>query len=481
MLDNAIDCSRFPIAAQQEEAQAKRRIGLGVTGLADALIMCRARYGSDAANALIEQWMGGLQRAAYLASAGLAAEKGVFPLYDAARYAESPTIRRLDDDVRAAIDASGVRNALLTSVAPTGTISLLAGNVSSGVEPVFSYSYTRNVLMPDGTRRAETVDDHAYLLFRRLKGDSAPLPDYFVDAQSLRPADHLTVQAQAQAFVDSSISKTINCPEEMEFDDFKDVYTRAYDLGCKGCTTYRPNPVTGAVLERASGAAARAAPAASAEGAATTVVDAPARLPTARQSELPLEPPPVRPADAFEAGAVIHMTRPLERPEALQGSTYKIRWPEHDHAIYITINDIIRDGRRQPFEIFINSKNTEHYAWTVALTRMISAVFRRGGDVSFIVDELKAVFDPRGGQWVGGHYVPSILAAIGGVIEQHLVSIGALVPPESEIVRLEAPAAADGGAAQAELVRYCGRCGQPGLLHREGCDLCPACGYSKCA
>ena len=481
MLDNAIDRSRFPIAAQQEEAQVKRRIGLGVTGLADALIMCRARYGSDAANALIEQWMGGLQRAAYLASAGLAAEKGVFPLYDAARYAESPTIRRLDDDVRAAIDASGVRNALLTSVAPTGTISLLAGNVSSGVEPVFSHSYTRNVLMPDGTRRAETVDDHAYLLFRRLKGDSAPLPDYFVDAQSLRPADHLTVQAQAQAFVDSSISKTINCPEEMEFDDFKDVYMRAYDLGCKGCTTYRPNPVTGAVLEGATGAAARAAPAASAEGAATTVVDAPARLPTARQSELPLEPPPARPADAFEAGAVIHMTRPLERPEALQGSTYKIRWPEHDHAIYITINDIIRDGRRQPFEIFINSKNTEHYAWTVALTRMISAVFRRGGDVSFIVDELKAVFDPRGGQWVGGHYVPSILAAIGGVIEQHLVSIGALVPPESEIVRLEAPAAADGGAAQAELVRYCGRCGQPGLLHREGCDLCPACGYSKCA
>ena len=256
---------------------------------------------------------------------------------------------------------------------------------------------------------------------------------------------------------------------------------RAYDLGCKGCTTYRPNPVTGAVLERASGAAARSAPAAGAEGAATTVVDAPARLPTARQSELPLEPPPVRPEDAFEAGAVIHMTRPLERPEALQGSTYKIRWPEHDHAIYITINDIIRDGRRQPFEIFINSKNTEHYAWTVALTRMISAVFRRGGDVSFIVDELKAVFDPRGGQWVGGNYVPSILAAIGGVIEQHLVSIGALVPPESEIVRLEAPAAADGGAAQAELVRYCGRCGQPGLLHREGCDLCPACGYSKCA
>ena len=480
MLDNAIDCSRFPIAAQQEEARAKRRIGLGVTGLADALIMCRARYGSAAANALIAEWMGGLQRAAYLASAGLAKEKGAFPLYDAARYAESPTIQGLGEDVRAAIAETGVRNALLTSVAPTGTISLLAGNVSSGIEPVFSYSYTRNVLMPDGSRRAETVDDHACLLFRRLKGDSAPLPDYFVDAQSLRPADHLTVQAQVQAFVDSSISKTINCPEEMEFDDFKDVYMRAYDRGCKGCTTYRPNPVTGAVLEGASGAAESGTPAAGADGPAAPVADAPVRLPAARQSELPLEPPPARPADAFEAGAVIHMTRPLERPEALQGSTYKIRWPEHDHAIYITINDIVRDGRRQPFEIFINSKNTEHYAWTVALTRMISAVFRRGGDVSFIVDELKAVFDPRGGQWVGGHYVPSILAAIGGVIEQHLVSIGALAPPESGAVRLEPPAA-DGGAAQAKSVRLCGRCGQPGLLHREGCDMCPACGYSKCA
>ena len=478
MLDNAIDCSRFPIAAQHEEAQAKRRIGLGVTGLADALIMCRARYGSDAADELIEQWMGGLQRAAYLASAQLAAEKGAFPLYDAARYAESPTVQRLDDDVRAAIAASGVRNALLTSVAPTGTISLLAGNVSSGIEPVFSYSYTRNVLMPDGTRRAESVDDHAYLLFRRLKGDAAQLPDYFVDAQSLRPADHLAVQARVQAFVDSSISKTINCPEEMEFDDFKDVYMRAYDLGCKGCTTYRPNPVTGAVLESASGAEEGGDAAPAAEGETRPVSAEVHALPAARQSELPLEPPPARPEDAFEAGAVIQMTRPLERPESLHGSTYKIRWPESDHAIYITINDIVRDGRRQPFEIFINSKNTEHYAWTVALTRMISAVFRRGGDVSFIVEELKAVFDPRGGQWMGGHYVPSILAAIGGVIEQHLVSIGALAPPET--ARLEPPSAEDGDAP-ARAARFCGRCGQPGLLHREGCDLCPSCGYSKCA
>ena len=265
MLDNAIDCSRFPIEAQKSEAQAKRRVGLGVTGLADALIMCRARYGSAAGNSLVERWMGVVRRAAYLASAELAKEKGVFPLYDVEGYGASPMVRGLDDDVRAAIAASGMRNALLTSVAPTGTISLLAGNVSSGIEPVFSYSYTRNVLMPDGTRRAEAVEDHAYLLFRRLKGDAATLPDYFVDAQSLGPEDHLAVQARVQAFVDSSISKTINCPEEMAFEDFRDVYMRAYELGCKGCTTYRPNEVTGAVLESAGadqerGAAGSGAP-----------------------------------------------------------------------------------------------------------------------------------------------------------------------------------------------------------------------------
>ena len=475
MLDNAIDCSRFPIEAQRAEAAAKRRIGLGVTGLADALIMCRARYGGEPANALVDQWMHGMQRAAYLASIRLAEEKGAFPLFDAERYAAGETIRRLDGDVQAAIRQSGIRNALLTSVAPTGTISLLAGNLSSGIEPVFSYSYTRNVLMPDGTRRPEAVDDYAYLLFRRLKGEATPLPDYFVDAQSLRPTDHLVVQARAQAFVDSSISKTINCPEEMDFDDFRDVYMQAFDLGCKGCTTYRPNPVTGAVLEGGTAAAA---------GHNSTARDSaprPAAVPAIRQAELPLAPPPARPRDPFEAGGVVYMTQPLERPEALQGSTYKIRWPEHDHASYITINDIVRDGRRQPFEIFINSKNTEHYAWTVALTRMISAVFRRGGDVSFVVEELKAVFDPRGGQWVEGHYVPSILAAIGGVVERHLISIGVLPPRERPRAAHSEAAAIDGGSAWEGGARFCARCGQPGLLHQEGCDICPSCGYSKCA
>ena len=138
---------------------------------------------------------------------------------------------------------------LLTSIAPTGTISLFADNVSSGIEPVFGFSFTRHVLMPDGTRRDEEVTDYAHRLFRKLKGENTPLPDAFVDAQSLSPKDHLVMQAAMQKFIDSSISKTINCPENIQFEEFKDVYMQAYDLGCKGCTTYRPNDVTGAVLE----------------------------------------------------------------------------------------------------------------------------------------------------------------------------------------------------------------------------------------
>ena len=332
--------------------------------------------------------------------------------------------------------------------------------------------------MPDGTRRSEAVEDHAYLLFRRLKGDAAPLPDYFVDAQSLGPEDHLAVQARVQAFVDSSISKTINCPEEMAFEDSREIYTRAYELGCKGCTTYRPNEVTGAVLESASPGQAVVGGGSTGAGNGRSVQDREEILRAVRQSELPLEKPAARHEDEFEAGAVVHLTRALERPEALQGRTYKIRWPGSEHAMYITINDIVRDGRRQPFEIFINTKNPEHQAWTLALTRMMSAVFRRGGDVSFIVEELKAVFDPTGGQWFEGKYVPSILALIGMVIEDHLLAIGAVEARDDRALEV---ADRSGVARQGHAPKLCGRCGQPDLVYREGCEVCLACDYSKCA
>lgn len=477
MMDNAIDASLFPLPAQHHEAQAKRRIGLGVTGLADALILCGARYGSEQAVRLTERWMRSLRNSAYEASIDLAKEKGAFPLFDRDPYLAGETIKELGEALRERIARHGIRNALVTSIAPTGTISLLADNVSSGIEPVFSFAYQRNILMPDGSRREEQVSDYAYRLYRRMHGEHTPLTDAFVDAQSLSPGDHLTMQAVAQRFIDSSISKTINVPASMTFEAFKDVYRQAYDLGCKGCTTYRPNEITGSVLQVTTKKKAEPA-----------------------QSELPLAAPVAKPADVFEAGGIVYMTKPLDRPEALPGQTYKLRWPDSEHALYITINDIVQDGRRRPFEVFINSKNMEHYAWTVALTRMISAVFRRGGDVSFVVEELKAVFDPRGGQWMDGRYVPSLLAAIGEAIERHMIAIGFLPSPrnrrEGHLPELRsvavgnetepppplssAPAASRFVAEPGSTVRQCPKCGSASLLRQEGCDVCTDCGYSKC-
>jgi ribonucleoside-diphosphate reductase alpha chain len=213
----------------------------------------------------------------------------------------------------------------------------------------------------------------------------------------------------------------------------------AWDQGCKGCTTYRPNDVTGSVLTVSS----------STETA--TEVD--------------------------DGAEVVYLTEPLDRPSALEGATYKVKWPGSEHALYITINDIIISDNRRPFEVFINSKNMEHFAWTVALTRMISAVFRRGGDVSFVVEELKAVFDPRGGAWVGGKYIPSILAAIGGVIERHLIAIGFI---EGEGMGLKSDPKAEVVSIGTAKGKSCSSCGSFEMRMLEGCMTCASCGFSKC-
>jgi ribonucleoside-diphosphate reductase alpha chain len=424
MLDNVIDISRYPLPQQEQEANAKRRIGLGITGLADALLFCGAAYGSSEAVSLTQKWLGTIKRAAYRASAELAAEKGAFPLYEPAML-EQPNLASLDEETRALIAEHGLRNGCLTSIAPTGTTSLLAGNVSSGIEPVFAYSYTRKIRQADGTTREEQVEDYAMRVWRSVKGDAPPPPELFVSAQTLSPSDHLTMQAAAQALIDSSISKTVNCPEDIGFEAFADVYIEGYHLGCKGLTTYRPNAVTGSVLS-VSGPKA--------------------------------DPVPPKPDEAL-----------TPRAEQLHGTTYKLKWPDSAHAVYVTINDVEQDGARRPFEMFINSKNMEHYAWTLGLTRMVSAVFRRSADVAFVAEELKAVFDPCGGAWMRGRYVPSLLAAIGDIIERHLIG-------------MESAEAANQLAAAAHLFTpaACPQCGAAKLVKVEGCNNCLDCGYSKC-
>ena len=304
LLDNVIDVSRYPLREQEDEAKSKRRIGLGVTGLADALIFCNARYGAADGLALTETWLSAIRTAAYRASAKLAAEKGAFPAYDPA-ILDRPTVASLDAETRALIAEHGLRNGCLTTIAPTGTISLLAGNTSSGIEPVFAFAYQRRVRQQDNSFIEEPVQDYALTLWRRLRGDT-PAPDHsFVSAQTLTPADHLAMQAAAQRYIDSSISKTVNCPEDIPFEEFSDIYARAFELGCKGCTTYRPNAVTGSILS----------------------VEKP-------DQTTPVAAPP---------------TALTARPDTLIGSTYKIKWPESEHAIYVTINDVEENGRRRPF------------------------------------------------------------------------------------------------------------------------------------
>jgi ribonucleoside-diphosphate reductase alpha chain len=443
MMDNTVDASGFPLEAQQKEAMAKRRIGLGLTGLADALMMVGLRYGSERAAEMTERWAAQVNRAAYIASAHLAVEKGPFPLFEREAYLAGETVRELDADVRALIAENGIRNALLTSIAPTGTISLLADNVSSGVEPVFAHSFVRKVTEPDGSKREELVEDYAVRLYRDKFGEDAALPDYFVTAQTLTALEHIRMQAALQRHVDSAISKTVNVPEDMPFEAFQEVYREAYRQGCKGCTTYRPNAITGSILS--------------------------------------LTPEPATEAEAVAAAAVLAVEpnhSPIPRPAKLTGSTYKLRWVNNEHAMYITINDIEEGGRRRPFEVFISSANMEHFSWVVALTRMISAVFRRGGEVGFVAEELKSIFDPRGGQWSGGRYVPSLIAAIGGIIEQHMIETGFLTlegqPGHAQhLAEMSVPAG--------PLGMLCPQCSQPGVAKEGACLNCHHCGWSKCS
>ncbi len=469
MMDNVTDVSRFPLPEQKAEAEAKRRIGLGVTGLADAFVMCGIRYGSDASVTMTETWLKALRDAAYRASVDLAGEKGSFPAFDRDAYVKTAHIQELDADLIQDIARYGIRNALLTSIAPTGTISLTANNISSGIEPIFAMEQARKVLMPDGSHRTDRILNNAWRLYQKEKGLDAAPPDCFVDIQGLTPDDHLRIQAAAQKYIDSSISKTINLPADISYEDFVGVYRRAFETGCKGATTYRPTALRGSVLD-----------AAPADG--TRQEDGVAE---------PMEPVAAKARVGLVQDDIFYMTEPLERPTALPGSTYKLKWPESDHAIYITVNDIEQDGRKRPFEVFINSKNMEHYAWTVALTRMISAVFRRGGDVSFVVEELKAVFDPRGGYWMGGRYVPSLLAAIGSVIERHMVSIGFLEEVSESTGKQGPPGMTIDLADEDEVPdplrdvvgashKQCPQCGTPGVVHQEGCDTCLNCGWSRC-
>jgi ribonucleoside-diphosphate reductase alpha chain len=248
-LDDVVELSRYPLPEQLAQAQATRRVGLGVTGLADALCMLGLRYDSDAGRAMAAQALERIRDAAYRASIALAAEKGAFPAFRRDAYLAGEFVARLPADVRDALARSGIRNSHLLAVAPTGTISLLANNVSSGVEPIFAVDSERRVLLPTGERRTYRVEDFAAALWRREQRGA--LPATFVTAAELPPDAHLAMLAALQPFVDNAISKTINVAESLPRDAVSQVFEKSYRLGLKGCTVFRPNPITGSVLTAA--------------------------------------------------------------------------------------------------------------------------------------------------------------------------------------------------------------------------------------
>jgi ribonucleoside-diphosphate reductase alpha chain len=248
MLDNVYDISHFPLAQQATVARSSRRLGLGITGLADALIMLGVVYGSERSLDIASEAMRAICHSAYRASIKLAREKGVFPDFAADEYTRSEFVSGLPAPLVAAIRRDGIRNSHLTAIAPTGTISLLAGNVSSGLEPVYGFTLLRRIRQADGSEKMVPVEDYAHRMFRERLGAGAALPAAFLTAAQVSPEAQLAIQAAMQRHVDNAISKTVSVPAECAFDAFRAIYDRAYELGLKGCAAFRPNPVTGVVL-----------------------------------------------------------------------------------------------------------------------------------------------------------------------------------------------------------------------------------------
>ncbi len=469
IFDTIIDSSNFPLPQQKAEAILKRRMGIGITGTADMLFMLGRIYGTKEAANIVSEVMKTITISCYAESIQLAIKYGPCPItetnFQRDSLIQSGFMVNMPAHIKEDILKFGLRNALLTSIAPTGTISLFAGNVSSGIEPIFAGSYTRKVLEDDGvTKREELVEDYAVRLYSRMFADKAEHQSAFVSAQTLTPADHLKMLAAVSPWVDSSISKTINCPEDISFDNFKEIYLKAYDLGLKGCTTYRPNNVTGSVLSVES------------EEKPTYTVD-------------PQDKDMIVVTEEGASLLLMHpITEPMERPKNLTGTTYKLKWDKR--SFYVTMNDHIDDnGNVIPFEIFINSSEMASLQWTVALTRMISAIYRRGGNVEFVGEELKRISDPAGGFWSEKKFVPSFVALLGQCIVNHMKGIkdNQIL---SEVMDSETSEALVKGYDIPDLIQgerlpmpphaQCSECFDFSMVVSGGCSTCTSCGHSKC-
>ncbi|GGD65962.1 adenosylcobalamin-dependent ribonucleoside-diphosphate reductase [Caballeronia grimmiae] len=490
-LDDVLDVTLWPLTEQAREAEAKRRIGVGFTGLGDTLVMLGLRYDTQEGRDFAARVGRAMRDEAYRASVDLARERGAFPLFDAKRYLEQGTFAsRLPDDIKSAIRLHGIRNSHLLSIAPTGTVSLaFADNASNGIEPAFSWTYQRTKRMADGSRQSFAVEDHAYRLYREMGGDVNALPEYFVNALQMSAHDHLEMMAAVQPFVDTSISKTVNVPADYPFDKFQDLYFDAWRRGLKGLATYRPNETLGAVLSVTP---------------ETTPSDSP-------DPELDLDPLRI---------AIDHRPRG-ELPAIIEKVEYLTQAGKK--SLYLAVSFIEVTGRiagedvtiERPIEFFIpTGQRDESQQWITATMRSLSLA-ARGGFAARTLQDMRKVSWDRGQVRLGdverldGHRSPrwhdSEVAALAFAIQQILHRRGFLdaegnqVPSrvlakkrsegaqpvraltaEDDVVTDDAADsdASPGDPNGLELMhgRKCATCGANAVIRRDGCDFCTACG-----
>ena len=468
-LDNVLDVTWWPLPQQREEAQAKRRIGVGFTGLGNTLSMLCLRYDREDGREMAARIAERMRNAAYRASVELAKEKGAFPQFDAAAYLGGGSFAsRLPDDIKDGIKKYGLRNSHLLSIAPTGTVSLaFADNASNGIEPAFSWSYTRKKRESDGSTSEYTVEDHAYRLYRALHGTTrdTPLPAYFVNALEMTAADHVAMMQAVQPYIDTSISKTVNIPADYPYEDFKDLYHHAWRAGLKGLATYRPNNILGAVLETS-------APKTESKAEAAT-----------------------EPADPMRT--VIE-----SRPKgALNAVAEKIEYwtQEGKKRLYLIVSFMpvsAPDGFtvERAIEFFMPvGQSGESQQWITATMRSLSLA-ARGGFLDRALDDLSKVAWDRGPVRLGtyqkadGGHVPrwhdSEVAAIAYAIqnliaERQQAAQGSLFEPE-ELVHTGAGRAEELPEQVPSAVmagKKCPECGAHAMIRKDGCDYCTQCGH----
>jgi ribonucleoside-diphosphate reductase alpha chain len=460
-LDNVLDVTFWPLPQQQAEAAAKRRIGVGFTGMGNALAMLCKRYdrqdGRDMAVRIAER----MRNAAYRASVELAREKGAFPKFDANGYlAPGAFASRLPGDLQQAIRQHGIRNSHLLSIAPTGTVSLaFADNASNGIEPPFSWTYTRRKRESDGSMSEYTVEDHAWRLYRALGGDVNQLPEYFVSALGMSAGDHVAMMEAVQPYIDTAISKTVNVPGDYPYGDFKNLYRQAWRSGLKGLATYRPNSILGAVLE--APAAPPAAAPASAPAAAAAAVDP-------KRAMIQSRPKGVLPAVA----------------EKLE------YWTQEGHkTLYLIVSFLpVPDGLggevERAVEFFMPvGQHGESQQWITSSMRLLSLA-ARGGFLERALSDMRKVAWDRGPVRLGTHEkadgtrVPlwhdSEVAAIAYAIQNILAS--SAQPQQQELPLEEQDPCASADTPPAMAGKKCHECGAHAVIRKDGCDYCTQCG-----